>query len=76
VYVAIMDRVLTQKEAAALLGVSPRTLERLRLTGRGPMFTRLGRMVRYRQQDLADFVDRNLRTSTSEDSLASDRGRS
>ncbi len=61
-----MDRVLNQKEAATLLGVSTRTLERHRVTGTGPRFTRFGRLVRYRQCDLVDFVDRNLRTSTSE----------
>jgi predicted DNA-binding transcriptional regulator AlpA len=61
-----MDRVLNQKEAAKLLGVSTRTLERHRVTGTGPRFTRLGRLVRYRQCDLADYVDRNLRASTSE----------
>lgn len=61
-----MDRVLNQKEAATLLGVSTRTLERMRVTGAGPQFTRLNRLVRYRQQDLVDFVDRNLRTSTSD----------
>jgi predicted DNA-binding transcriptional regulator AlpA len=71
-----VDRVVNQKEAATLLGVSTRTLERHRVTGTGPRFTKLGRLVRYRQQDLADFVDRNLHTSTSEESLAADRGRS
>lgn len=68
-----MERVLTQKEAAALLGVSTRTLERHRVTGTGPRFASLGRLVRYRQQDLADFVDRNLRTSTSETPSTSPR---
>lgn len=62
-----MERVLNQKEAATLLGVSTRTLERLRVTGNGPRFTRLGRLVRYRQCDLSDFIDSNLRTSTSQD---------
>jgi len=61
-----MDRILNQKEAAKLLGVSTRTLERLRIAGTGPQFTRLGRLVRYRECDLADYVARNLRTSTSE----------
>jgi predicted DNA-binding transcriptional regulator AlpA len=62
-----MDRVLNQKEAAKLLGVSPRTLERHRLTGTGPRFARVGgRLIRYRPSDLADYVERNLRASTSE----------
>jgi predicted DNA-binding transcriptional regulator AlpA len=61
-----MERLLDQNEAARLLGLSVRTLERHRVTGTGPRFTRIGRLVRYRSCDLADFVEQNLRTSTSE----------
>ena len=68
-----MEQLLDQNEAAKLLGVSPRTLERHRLTGTGPKFTRLGRLIRYRPCDLADHVERNLRTSTSEDSATTER---
>ncbi len=71
-----MDVLFDQKRAAHFLGLSVRTLERHRLAGTGPRYVRLGRLVRYRQQDLADFVERNLRTSTSEDSAAADRVRS
>jgi predicted DNA-binding transcriptional regulator AlpA len=68
-----MDRVLNQKEAATLLGVSARTLERLRLTGTGPRFAKVGgRLIRYRPSDLADYIECNLHISTSE----TDRGRS
>lgn len=38
---------LTTREAAALLGVSTRTLEALRAEGRGPRYVRVGRAVRY-----------------------------
>ena len=71
-----MEILLYQKEAAHILGLSVRTLERHRLAGTGPRYVRLGRLVRYRPQDLAEFVDRNLRGSTSEESTATDRGRS
>jgi predicted DNA-binding transcriptional regulator AlpA len=71
-----MEILLHQKEAAHILGLSVRTLERQRLAGTGPRYVRLGRLVRYRPQDLADFVDRNLRRSTSEESNATDRVRS
>jgi hypothetical protein len=63
-------------EILLYLGLSVRTLERHRLAGTGPRYVRLGRLVRYRPQDLAEFVDRNLRGSTSEESTATDRGRS
>ena len=71
-----MDVLFDQKKAAHILGLSVRTLERHRLAGTGPRYVRLGRLVRYRQQDIADFVERNLRTSTAENSAAADRGRS
>jgi predicted site-specific integrase-resolvase len=49
-----MERVLNQKEAAKLLGVSTRTLERHRVEGTGARYARLGRLIRYRECDLAE----------------------
>jgi predicted DNA-binding transcriptional regulator AlpA len=68
-----MDVLFDQKRAAHFLGLSVRTLERHRLAGTGPRYVRLGRLVRYRPQDIADFVERNVRTSTAENSAAADR---
>ena len=45
--------------------VSARTLQRWRLEGGGPVFVKLGRLVRYRQSDLEHFLDERARTSTS-----------
>ena len=61
-----MDSLLDQKQAARILGLSVRTLERHRLAGTGPRYARLGRVIRYREIDLADWVESNLRNSTSE----------
>ena len=41
------------REAAALLGLSPRTLDTYRSTGAGPSYYRLGGSVRYPETDLA-----------------------
>jgi predicted DNA-binding transcriptional regulator AlpA len=71
-----MKHLLDQREAAELLGISPRTLERHRVAGTGPRFSRIGRLVRYRQCDLATFVELNLRGSTSEVLPTSDQVRS
>ncbi|MBX9933687.1 MAG: helix-turn-helix domain-containing protein [Methylobacterium sp.] len=57
---------LTQREAAALLRVSERTLERHRLTGSGPAFVKLGRRVVYRAADLVVFAEAHTHLSTSE----------
>ena len=67
-----MERILNQNEVAKLLGISTRTLERHRVTGTGPRFARVGRLVRYRQCDLTDYVNRNLRSSTSDKERAHD----
>jgi hypothetical protein len=57
---------LTQHEAAALLRLSTRTLERHRVTGHGPAFVRLGRRVVYRRADLEGWTVENTFRSTSE----------
>ena len=49
-------RALTEREVAALLGLSVATLRAWRHRGKGPRFLRLGRSVRYLPSDLADFV--------------------
>lgn len=46
------------KEAARFLGLSHRTLEDWRCSGTGPRFIMIHRMVRYRADDLAAFLDR------------------
>jgi predicted DNA-binding transcriptional regulator AlpA len=61
-----MDQLFDQRHAARLLGLSVRTLERHRVAGTGPRFVRLGRLVRYREVDLADWVHGALRFSTSD----------
>lgn len=43
---------LTEKQAARLLSISHRTLQAWRRSGAGPCFIKLGRAVRYKQQDL------------------------
>jgi predicted DNA-binding transcriptional regulator AlpA len=68
-----VEKLLDQKVAAHLLSLSVRTLERHRVAGTGPRFVRLGRLVRYRQRDVADWVEKNLRASTSEHAAATDR---
>lgn len=69
-----MQRLLNQIQAAQALGISPRALERHRTMGTGPTFVRVGRLVRYREEDLTSFVESNLRKSTSEYPSSNDRG--
>jgi len=60
------EELLTTPEAARLLMLSPRTLERHRLAGTGPRYAALGRAIRYRRRDVLVFVEEHLRQSTSE----------
>jgi predicted DNA-binding transcriptional regulator AlpA len=60
------DLLLTPKEAAALLSVSPSWLAKSRLTGTGPPFIKIGRAVRYLESAVRDFIRARTRTSTSD----------
>ena len=53
-------------EAAHFLGVRKSTLEAWRVRGGGPVFLKLNKAVRYRQQDLDEFTKKSMRTSTSD----------
>jgi predicted DNA-binding transcriptional regulator AlpA len=61
-----LDTLLTSREAAALLRLSERTLERHRLSGSGPKFVRLGRRVFYRRDALGAWIAECTCRSTSE----------
>ena len=50
------ESLITEDEAASLLRVSLTTVRRWRREGRGPVYRKMGRSVRYRRDDLADFV--------------------
>lgn len=62
-----MLRLLTQREAARVLRLSERTLERLRVTGNGPVYVKAGRSVRYREADLEAWIASRVVSSTSEE---------
>jgi hypothetical protein len=53
-------------EAAAYCGSTKSTFEKYRLTGEGPVFMKLGRVVVYDLNDLNDWLDSKRRTSTSD----------
>ncbi len=65
-----MSTYLTSTEAAEALRLSPRTLERHRLTGTGPKFVKAGRRVLYRPGDIEAWAEANTFASTSEASTA------
>jgi excisionase family DNA binding protein len=56
----------TPDEAAEYIRSSPSTLAKLRLYGSGPVFTRIGRVIRYRRSDLDRWMSAKLVRSTSD----------
>jgi len=54
---------LTTDEVAAFLKISPKTLERDRWLGQGIPFVRVGRIVRYRADDIEAFISANRRVA-------------
>jgi excisionase family DNA binding protein len=57
---------LCEKQAANLLGLSPKTLRNWRSTGQTKLpFIKLGRAVRYAKSDLEAFCQANTHNSTS-----------
>ena len=58
---------MSTRVAAAFLGLSPRTLDRYRVTGQGPTFHKFGTRVCYARADLEAWAAARRMTSTSDD---------
>lgn len=59
-------RYLKTPDAATHLGLSPRTLEKHRCYGTGPVYRRLGGRVVYAIEDLESWATLGMRRSTSD----------
>jgi excisionase family DNA binding protein len=57
---------VTVKQAAEYLCCGVSTLNRLRITGGGPRFAKIGNSVRYRIADLDAYVERHIVKSTAD----------
>jgi predicted DNA-binding transcriptional regulator AlpA len=67
----LAHRRLRTPAAADYLGYSESTLEKKRLTGDGPPFIRLGRVIVYDTRDLDQFLVARRATNTSDRPAAS-----
>jgi hypothetical protein len=54
-----IEAAVYETEAARILGCTVACLRGWRQRKRGPAFIRIGRLVRYRPSELAEFMDRN-----------------
>ena len=50
------SRLIREADAAAYLGLAPKTLARWRWAGKGPTFHKLGSAVRYSVNELDTFI--------------------
>lgn len=66
--ITLPARYLRTPEAARFLGLSPRTLEKHRVYGTGPIYRKLGGRVVYAIADLHVWADAGVRRSTSDPS--------
>ena len=51
--------VMTERDLAAVLRCTPAALRRMRREGRGPRWTRVGRLVRYPRAWVRDWIESN-----------------
>jgi predicted DNA-binding transcriptional regulator AlpA len=55
-----MDKIsilLTEREVAGILGVTPQCLHVWRRSGKGPRHIRVGRLIRYKPEDISAFIE-------------------
>jgi predicted DNA-binding transcriptional regulator AlpA len=57
---------LDTPQAARFLNVSVRTIERHRVYGTGPKYSKLGRRIFYASSDLQEWAERGAKRSTSD----------
>ena len=59
-------KLLTNTETAELIGLKPNTLEIWRWQGKGPIYRKVGRLVRYVESDVLAWLDAQTRQNTSQ----------
>lgn len=59
-------KLLTNVQTAELIGMKPNTLEIWRVYGKGPVFRKLGRSIRYAESDVLAWINSHICASTSE----------
>tara|TARA_E500000305_G_scaffold109307_1_gene113936 strand:+ start:2864 stop:3109 length:246 start_codon:yes stop_codon:yes gene_type:complete len=62
-----LDSLLNERDAADLLGLSDRTLQKWRVCGGGPVFIKIGgKSVRYQRRDLIVWINARKQANTSD----------
>ena len=58
-------KLINNAQTAELIGVRPNTLEIWRIQGKGPMYRKVGRLVRYVEAEVLAWLDDQVRENTS-----------
>ncbi len=61
-----VERLMDQEEVAEVLKVSTKTLEYWRWKGIGPKYIKVGRLARYLESDVQDFINHLSKGGTVE----------
>ena len=52
-----LPAMVSRSQAAEFLGVTPQALSQMDARGEGPTYARIGRSIRYRREDLLDWIE-------------------
>ena len=61
-----LTKMMRVEDVASFTGLSTSYLNKLRVTGFGPPFMKIGRAVLYKQKDVEDWLEKSRRQSTSD----------
>lgn len=61
-----IDATLDRAEAASMLDISPRTLDRLREMGDGPAWFRVGEQIKYRRSAVVAWIESQERRANGD----------
>jgi hypothetical protein len=64
------EQLCSVAEVAKRLRISESALNKWRITGLGPRFIKVGRLVYYRWSDVSEWVEKQVRVSTSDQGRA------
>lgn len=65
-FTVTMPRLWSQKDLAAYLNKSTYWCERARWAGEGPKFVKIGRCIRYKPEDVLQWLEQQTRRSTTD----------
>ncbi|MEQ6886465.1 helix-turn-helix domain-containing protein [Salicola sp. Rm-C-2C1-2] len=65
-FTVTMPKLWNQKNLAAYLGKSTYWCERARWAGEGPKFVKIGRCIRYKPEDVLEWLEEQTRRSTTD----------